>query len=132
MGQFDSYIEHNAPWSPRTTRVVNLVIPTAAIVNAAVDRDFSSILLAALFALVLLPAGIAPTAHRAALAALDRHAVTSAGFMFLITSLMLFALFARLVSRSTSLYTAVPAAAALAIYGAIRRRARLRAGAEPS
>lgn len=125
MGQFDSYIERNAPPSPRTTRAYNVLIPAAAIVYVIVERDIRRIPLAAFITLMFLPAGIAPKATDRAYAALDRHTVPSILYLFVFSLAGPFAFLCAVTSYSTSLYIAIPIALALTTYGAIRRHNRL-------
>lgn len=126
MGQFDSYIERNAPPSPRTARAYGVLMPAAAIVYVIVERDVSRVPLAAFITLMLLPAGIAPKATDRAYAALDRHTVPSILFGFAFSLAGAFALLRAVTSYSTSLYIAIPIALALTTYGAIRRHNRHR------
>ncbi|NUR97563.1 MAG: hypothetical protein HOV67_20190 [Kribbellaceae bacterium] len=98
MGQFDSYIERNAPPSPRTARAYGVLMPAAAIPKAT-DRAY---------------------------AALDRHTVPSILFGFAFSLAGAFALLRAVTSYSTSLYIAIPIALALTTYGAIRRHNRHR------
>jgi hypothetical protein len=126
MGQFDSYIERNAPPSPRTTRAFNMAVPVVAIVYVIVERDVSYVPLAAFFTLMFLPAGVAPKAYNRAFAALDRHTVPSALCLFAFSLAGPFAFLSTIVSYSTSLYIAAPVAVVLTTYGTIRRQARLR------
>ncbi|MFF0266457.1 hypothetical protein [Kribbella sp. NPDC004536] len=96
-------------------------LPLAAILNAIVTPDESDIMLAALLTVLLLPAGIAPKAHRAALARLDKHPVLRAVVFFSILLVWLFAFLSTILSHKTSAYIAVPAAAVLFTAAAITR-----------
>ncbi|MFF0338749.1 hypothetical protein [Kribbella sp. NPDC004875] len=126
MGQFDRFIERNAKPSSRGMRVFCLVMPIAMIVQAVGSHRLDDILTAAFGVVLFLPAGIAPKAHRARLAALERHLVLSAVCMFLLMLCALFVLLAKFLSHPTSLYIAVPTAFVLTATGVVRQHARTR------
>lgn len=107
-------------------RLFCLVMPIAMIVQAVGSHRLDDILTAAFGVVLFLPAGIAPKAHRARLAALERHLVLSAACMFLLMLCALFVLLSEFISRSTSLYIAVPASVVLTAAGTIRQHTRTR------
>ncbi|MGW6196216.1 hypothetical protein ACWF0M_08715 [Kribbella sp. NPDC055110] len=125
MGQFKQYVERADP-PPRLMRVFCLIAPIALIVQAVDSRHLEDILTAAFATVLFLPSGIAPKAYRARLAALDRHLVLSAAFMFLLMLCVLFVLLSEFMSRTTSLYVAAPASAVLTAIAAVRQRTRTR------
>jgi hypothetical protein len=127
MGQFKGYVESYFPASLQ--RAVIVVASAAFVIQAVRTRRLEDIVAGVVFGVLLLPAGIAPKAHRASLVALDRHPVPGTIFTFLLMLGALFALLAKFVSlsRPTSLYIALPAAAVLAAVDAVRRPTRIRA-----
>lgn len=126
MGQFDRFVDRNASPPAGVIRVFCLVAPVAMIIQAIDSRRLEDILVAAFGVVLFLPAGIAPKAHRARLAALDKHLVLGAVFMFGFLLCALFVLLAEFLSRSTSIYIAAPAAFVLTAVAATRRHTRAR------
>ena len=126
MGQFDRFIERDVGTSSLGSRVFCVVLPVLWIVKAAESRHLNDILITVFMVVLMLPAGIAPKAHRARVAALDKHPVFSSVFMFLLMLCGFFVLFTQFLSRPTSIYLAAPAALALTTGGAVRRRGRAR------
>ncbi|MEV4266527.1 hypothetical protein [Kribbella sp. NPDC049584] len=126
MGQFKQHVESYNP--PRLHRAIQVVVPLAFVVKAAVNPTLENILWAASLVVLMLPFGIVPEAHAARMAALDRRPVLSVVFMFLVLAAGLFAMLVELLglSRTTSILISVPVALAAPLSGVVRRRERPR------
>ena len=126
MGQFKQYVESYNP--PRLHRAIQVVVPLGFVVKAAVNPTLENILWAASLVVLILPFGIAPEAHAARMAALDRRPVRSVVFMSLVLAAGLFAMLVEILglSRTTSILIAVPVALAAPLSSVVRRRERPR------
>lgn len=130
MGQFDRFIDRSFAGPPTLARVIGVVVTIAWIVKAVDTGRLEDILVAVFLVVMLLPSAIAPKAYPARLAALDRYPIPKAAFTFLLMTGMLFAMLAEFIglSRPTSILIATPVSLVLNLIGALRQRARLRAG----
>ncbi|MGZ0149409.1 hypothetical protein ACXJJ3_20260 [Kribbella sp. WER1] len=126
MGQFNGYLESGEP-PPSLWRAILIIGSCAAIVNAIFNRQLDDILIAVLLAVQCLPAGITPRRHRAALDALDRRPVLKFATLWTVGTCWFFVMLSQTLSRTTSLYLAVPTALTLTTASAVLRYRRLRA-----
>ena len=124
-GAVKQYVERYNP--PRLHRAIQVVVPLAFVVKAAVNPTLENVLWAASLVVLILPFGIAPEAHAARMAALDRRPVLSV-VMSLVLAAGLFAMLVEILglSRITSILIAVPVALAAPLSSVVRRRERPR------
>ncbi|WP_432885864.1 hypothetical protein ACQPYH_02345 [Kribbella sp. CA-245084] len=124
MGQFSKYVQSYHP--PLLNRALQVVIPLCFVVKAAVNPTLENILWAASLVVLMLPYGIAPVAHSARMAALDRRPILSVVFGFLVLGAGLYAILVELagLSRLTSILIAAPVSLAAPISGVLRERRR--------
>jgi hypothetical protein len=124
MGQFSNYIEHRTRPPAGVLRVFSVVAPILMIVRAVGSRRLEDILTAVWFVVLLLPAGIAPGAYYARLAALGRRPGLGAVLMFLMMSTGAFVLLAEILPRTTSAVIGVLFGLVLTVTSHLVRRRR--------
>ncbi|MFG1627901.1 hypothetical protein [Kribbella sp. NPDC049227] len=132
MGQFDRFIERTSTPPPGVRRVFDLVLPVCFVVRAVSTRHLEDILWAAFFVALILPAGIAPKAFPARVAAWEQsHPILGALSGFLMTGCATFLLLRFFLDRTASALVAAPLALILTLIGLVRRRTRTPPASEP-
>ncbi|MFG1906667.1 hypothetical protein [Kribbella sp. NPDC048928] len=130
MAQFDRFIDRSFAAPPTLARMFGALVTIAWIIKAADSGRLEDILIAVFFVVMLLPSVIGPKPGRAWLAVLERYPILNAALTFLLMTGMLFAMLAEFLGlgRPTSILIATPVGLVLTFIGALRQRARLRAG----
>jgi hypothetical protein len=124
MGQTDRFVERTTRLPPRVIRVFNIVMPIVMVVRAVESGHLADIVTAVWFVALLLPAGIAPNAWRARLAALDKRPVVGIVSMFVLVESASLVLLDPFMDATQSLLIALPVAVLLCLVAVVLRRRR--------
>jgi hypothetical protein len=107
MGQFKKYVESYNP--PLLHRAIQVVVPLAFIVKAAVNQTFEDFLWAASLVVLVLPFGIAPKATMSRVNAWERnHPILSGAFVCVLMTSGTFLLLRFFLNRPHSILIAIP------------------------
>ncbi|MET9269833.1 hypothetical protein [Kribbella sp. NPDC003557] len=131
MGQLSKFMEADAQPPAVALRIVNVVLPLVAVVQACVTRRLEEILLAVFLVGIMLPAGIAPGGSAQVAAGLESRRVLGSVYMFLVFTCGGVAFFSYLLPRQASLLAALGLAALVVMAARVGRRRRTAGSPRP-